>query len=269
MKNVDYPKSTALVTGATSGIGLSIAIELLSRGIGRLVVVGKQQQKLDRTEKELRKKCGDGQEVRCILVDLTERDAGAAIEKQIQEWGWTIDILVNNAGLAAKNTFASDPSQDNAVACVDVMVRMVVDLSLRFLPGMVQRGHGGLLNLGSTAAYQPVPWTATYAACKAFVLSWSQAVRQEQLGTGVRIACIVPGITKTNLDGRGGGEARGLLDYVSIHQTADVAKAALDAFENNSAAQIVGFNNKLLRLAGVPVPASVMAKFVGLSRGPP
>lgn len=269
MKKVDYPGSTALVTGATSGIGLSIALELISRGIGRLVVVGKQQQKLDKTEKELRQKCGGRQEVRTILVDLTKHDAGATIQKQIQEWGWTIDILVNNAGLASKNTFASDPSNDNAVDCVDVMVRMVVDLSLRFLPGMVERGHGGLLNLGSTAAYQPVPWTATYAACKAFVLSWSQAIRQEHLGTGVRIACIVPGITQTNLNGRGGGEVRGALDYVSIHQPAYVAQQSLDAFERNSAAQIVGFNNKLLRLAGVPVPASIMAKFVATSRGPP
>ncbi len=269
MKRVDYRASTALVTGATSGIGRSIAEELLSRGIGRLVIVGKQEVKLAKTKEELREQCSEHQEVRTILVDLTNHDAGMTIQDQIIEWQWTVDILVNNAGLAAKNQFASNPSTDNALDCVGVMVRLVIDLSLRFLPGMVERGQGGLLNLGSTAAYQPVPWTATYAACKAFILSWSQAVRQENLGNGVRIACIVPGITQTNLNGHGGGETRGTLDYVGIHQPSDVARAALNAFENNSAAEIVGLNNKLLRLAGVPVRASVMASIVAKSRGPP
>lgn len=149
------------------------------------------------------------------------------------------------------------------------MVRAVIDLSSRFLPSMIQRGRGGLLNLGSTAAYQPVPWTATYAASKAFILSWSQAVRQENLDKGVRVACIVPGITQTNLNGRGGGEARGTLDYVGIHKSSDVAKAAMDAYEQNSAASIVGLNNQLLRLAEVNVPASILAKVVAKSRGPP
>ncbi|GAC96094.1 NADP-dependent L-serine/L-allo-threonine dehydrogenase [Pseudozyma hubeiensis SY62] len=260
MRKVDYPRSTALVTGATSGIGFSIAQELISRGIGKLVIVGKQQDKLSSSEKHLGQKCGAKQEIRSVLVDLTRHDASDYIQKQVSEWGWTIDILVNNAGVATKQNFVS--GRDQALSCVDVNVRAVVDLSACFLPAMLERDSGGLLNLGSTAAYQPVPWTATYAATKAFILSWSQAIRQEHIDSGVRIACIVPGITKTNLDQHGGGESRGALDYVSVHQSAYVAKEAVDAYERNSAAQIVGLNNKLLRLAGVPMPARFMAAFV-------
>lgn len=269
MKKVEYSKSTALVTGATSGIGRCIAFELVARNTKRLVIIGKQQAKLTATEEELRQKCDANQEIRTILVDLNDHDAGATIQRQVEEWGWTIDILVNNAGIASKETFASNPAQDRALATVDVNIRAVVDLSLRLLPGMVQRGSGGLLNIASTAGYQPVPWTATYSATKSFILSWSQAIRHEHLGTGVRIACIAPGITKSNLNQQGGGELRGALDYVGIHQPAYVAKAAVDAFEKNSAAQILGLNNKLLRLAGVPVPGFIMASFVAKARGPP
>ncbi|EST05669.1 Short-chain dehydrogenase/reductase SDR [Kalmanozyma brasiliensis GHG001] len=267
MNKVDYSTSTALITGPTSGIGRSIAFEIVSKGIARLVLVGRQQSKLDQTADELRQKCSARQEIRTILADLTEREAGANVQSKVDEWGWSIDILINNAGVARKASFAS--KDDNALDCVDTLVRIVIDLSSRFLPGMLERRRGGLLNIGSTAAYQPVPWTATYAACKAFLLSWSQAVRQENLESGVRIACIVPGITKTNLNGQGGGEVRGLLDYVGIHKSDDVAKAALDAFERNSAAKILGLNNQLLRLSGVPVPASVMARVVATSRGAP
>lgn len=269
MIEVDYAKSTALVTGATSGIGLSIAHELLSRGIQRLAIVGRNETKLSSTFKDLQSASKEGQEVRTILADLTSHDAGQTIQSQLTEFGWTLDILVNNAGIATKSRFASEPLKGNGTDAVDVMVRVVVDLSLRFLPGMLERKRGGILNIGSTAAYQPVPYTAVYAACKAFLLSWSQAVREENINSGVRVACIVPGITQTNLNGQGGGETRGALDYVGIHKSDDVAKAALDAFEKNSAAEIIGLNNKLLRLAGVAVPASVMAKVVATSRGAP
>lgn len=254
--------------GASSGIGRAIAFELVARKIGKLAIVGRNQEKLEKTAEELRQ--AGALEVRTIVADLSSHEGPATVEKKLKdEFQWTLDILVNNAGLAAKETFAKNLETDTALASIDVMVRAVVDLSLRFLPGMIERRRGGILNVGSTAAYQPVPWTATYAACKAFVLSWSQAIREENKDTGVRIACIVPGITKTNLDGHGGGETRGTLDKVGIHDPADVATAAINAYEHNSAAHIIGVNNKLLRLAGVPVPASVMASIVASSRGPP
>lgn len=122
------------------------------------------------------------------------------------------------------------------------MLRAAVELSLRFLPDMVERRKGGILNVGSTACYQPVPYTSIHAASKAFILSWSQAIREENLhcNTGVRIAQIVPGVTETNLDGKGHGEKRGPIEWVDVDQPADVAKAAVDALVGNAAAKAVG-----------------------------
>ncbi len=273
LPNVDYAASTALVTGATSGIGKAIAFEFVTRGIGRLVVHGRNEEKIKKTIAELEahqksSKTGTQTELRTVCSDLKEEDGVAKVQKQLEEQGLQVDILVNNAGLAAKTTFVEEP---RAVETVNVMCRAVVDLSQRLLPSMIKRDSGGLLTLGSTAAYQPVPWTATYAASKAFVHSWSQAVRQEQISAGskVRIALIVPGITKTMLDGQGLGERRGTLDIVGRHETSDVAKAALDAYEQNSAASIIGTGNKLLRLVEVAAPASFNAALVAKSRGPP
>ena len=270
---VDYAASTALVTGSTSGIGKAIAFELVARGIGRLVVHGRNDEKLKKTIAELEQhqtaiKTRVQTELRTVSSDLAKEDGAAKVQEQLEEWNWQVDILVNNAGLAAKIDFVED---SRAVGTVTVMCRAVVDLSQRLLPGMIQRNSGGLLTIGSTAAFQPVPWTATYAASKAFVHSWSQAVRQEQLsaGSSVRVACIVPGITKTMLDGEGLGERRGTLDLVGRHEPEDVAKAALDAYEQNSANSIIGIGNKILRLAEVAVPASINAALVAKSRGSP
>jgi short-subunit dehydrogenase len=230
---VDYSNSTALVTGGSSGIGQAIATELVARGIARLVIVAHNQEKLDKAASELKQSATDPTklEVKTISADLASRDAAEEIKSQIEGWGWNVDILVNNAGLARKQQFGLKGENDISLRTVDVMVRAVIDLSLHFLPGMVERGSGGLLNVCSTACYQPVPFTAMYAASKAFMLSWSQAIREENIDTGVRIAMIVPGITETNLDGQGHGERRGALDAVGIDKPETVAKAAVDAYE--------------------------------------
>lgn len=265
---VDYSQSTALVTGGSSGIGQAIAAELVSRGIARLVIVTHNQEKLDKAAAEL-KQAGSNVEVKTISADLASHDAAAEIKRQIEGFGWKVDILVNNAGLARKQAFAMKGENDVSLRTVDVMIRAVVDLSLHFLPPMVERGSGGILNVCSTACYQPVPYTAMYAASKAFMLSWSQAIRQENIDTGVRIATIVPGITETNLDGDGHGERRGALDAIGIDKPETVGKAAVDAYEANSSGTIVGANNSLMQAALHLVPASVKASMVASARGKP
>lgn len=265
---VDYSQSTALVTGGSSGIGQAIAAELVSRGIARLVIVAHNQEKLDKAAAEL-KQAGSNVEVKTISADLASHDAAAEIKRQIEGFGWKVDILVNNAGLARKQAFAMKGENDVSLRTVDVMIRAVVDLSLHFLPPMVERGSGGILNVCSTACYQPVPYTAMYAASKAFMLSWSQAIRQENIDTGVRIATIVPGITETNLDGDGHGERRGALDAIGIDKPETVGKAAVDAYEANSSGTIVGANNSLMQAALHLVPASVKASMVASARGKP
>jgi short-subunit dehydrogenase len=268
LAKVDYANSTALVTGATSGIGRAIALELVSRGLVRLVIVARSEEKLNAVAAEL-KQASSALEVRTVAADLEKQDVGVEIQKQVEQAGWNIDILVPNAARAAKEVFASDLKTDTALATVDLNVRAVVDLSLRFLPGMAQRRSGGILNIGSTAGHQPVPFTATYAASKAFLISFSQAIREEQRDAGVRVACIVPGITQTNLGGPGQGERRGALDKVSIHQPDEVAKAAVDAYEANAPTQVVGFNNKVLQAAINVLPASTTAAVISKARGHP
>lgn len=268
LDNVNYGKTTALVTGGSSGIGRAIALELMARGVRKMVLVARDKEKLEGVASEMKQIAVD-MDVRTISIDLSEHDAAEKVQQQVQGWGWQVDLLVNDAGLGRKQLFAMDGEHDVSLHTVDLMVRAVIDLSIRFLPSMVERGHGGILNVCSTAAYNPVPFTAMYAASKAFMLSWSQAVREENRETGVRIACIVPGVTETNLDGQGHGERRGPIDMVGIDQPEDVAKAAVDAYEENAAQSIVGANNKIYETVISFLPASVRAHFIAKARGAP
>lgn len=265
---LDYSKGAALVTGATSGIGKEIALELARRGVKKIVIVARQQEKLDRTVEELRGVSNEI-EVHTIAIDLSDHDAATSIRQNIDAVGWPVEILVNNAGLARKYVFAKEPEHDPSLRMVDTMVRAVVDLSLQFLPGMVERRRGGILNIGSTAAFSSVPWTAAYAASKAFVVSFSQAIREENRETGVRVACIVPGITETNLDGSGNGERRGVIDLVGIDQPVDVAKGAVDVLEANEPASVFGWNNRLFKVAQEYLPSAWNSHRIAKSRGEP
>lgn len=159
---INFSASTALVTGGSSGIGRAIAEELVACGVRQLIVVAKDEAKLSQAAKEIQS-LKPGVEVRTIQANLTTHDASKNIQKEVQEFGWTVDILVNNAGFGRKYNFAEDPENDTSLACVDLMVRAVVEMSLLFLPGMKERRKGGILNIGSTACYQPVPYTAMYA----------------------------------------------------------------------------------------------------------
>lgn len=265
---LDYTQGAALVTGGTSGIGKQIAVELVRRGVRKIVIVARDADKLDEAAAELRTVDADV-EVHTIAVDLADHQAPAEVRKNVDAKGWPIEILVNDAGFGRKYVFAEDPENDPSLPMLDLMVRAVVNLSLLFLPDMVKRGRGGVLNIASTAGYEAVPYTAIYAASKAFVISFSQAIREENRDTGVRFACIVPGVTETNLDGQGHGERRGALDWVGIADPEDVAKVAVDVLEANDAARIHGWNNRLLQAAQDLLPKSVNAHLIAKARGRP
>lgn len=270
LPELDFSNSTALVTGGSSGIGRAIAEELVSRGVRQLVLVARTEDKLRKAAEEIGAST-TGLAVRTIKADLTSRNAPEKVQQEIQGWGWNVDILVNDAGFGRKYVFGEYLRTDTSLACIDLMVRAVVDLSLRFLPDMVKRRKGGILNVGSTACYQPVPYTSIYAASKAFILSWSQAIREENLhrDTGVRIAQVVPGVTETNLDGKGHGEKRGPIEWVGVDKPADVAKVAVDALVENAAAKVVGWNNWAFHAGMNVLPDSAKAKLVSASRGVP
>ena len=268
LQPLDYSNGAALVTGGTSGIGKEISVELVRRGVRKLVIVAQDENELNETAGELQK-LDPACEVHTIAADLSEHGAAAKVRENVDAKGWPVEILVNNAGFARKYIFAETPEEDPSLPMVDVMVRAVVDMSLKFLPDMVKRGRGGILNLGSTAGYNPVPFSSVYAASKAFVISFSQAIREENIDSGVRIACVVPGVTSTNLSGEGHGEQRGTLDAVGVAEPGDVAKAAVDVLEANDAAKTLGWNNKLLAAAQSLLPNSASAHLIAKSRGRP
>ncbi|QXC61878.1 SDR family oxidoreductase [Aquihabitans sp. G128] len=211
------PDRTAVVTGASSGIGAEIARELVRRGHG-VTLVARRADKLADLAAELR---GSGVRAEVLATDLADRDARAGLLDRVTELGLEPDILVNNAGLSTLGPIAqADPAAEMAMIEVDVVA--VADLCSRFLPGMVARGRGGILNVASTAAFQPLPGQAGYGGCKAFVLSYTRSLGGELRGTGVAATALCPGPVDT-----GFGEAAGFAK--------EDAEAALPAFMWESA----------------------------------
>ncbi|MDT4922181.1 MAG: uncharacterized protein QOI15_3083, partial [Pseudonocardiales bacterium] len=171
------PDRAAVVTGASSGIGTEIARELHKRG-QQVVLVARSTDKLNAIADEL----GEGAHV--LAADLSDRPTRAGLLDQIDGMGLTPNILVNNAGLSTLGPVAlSDPEAEMNMIEVDVVA--VADLTSRFLPGMIDRGRGAVLNVASTAAFQPLPGQAGYGAGKAFVLSYTQSLAAELRGSGV------------------------------------------------------------------------------------
>ncbi|PYQ04504.1 MAG: hypothetical protein DMF82_10500, partial [Acidobacteria bacterium] len=166
----------ALVTGASSGIGEAFARALARRG-RPLLLVARRAERLARLAEEL----GGPGRADVIALDLTRADAGAMLEAEVARRGVELDMLVNNAGSGLTGRFAELPV-DRQLAMVDLNARATVDLTRRFLPGMIERKHGGVINVVSTSAFQPVPFFSVYAASKAFVLTFTESIAGELAG---------------------------------------------------------------------------------------
>jgi short-subunit dehydrogenase len=184
--------STALITGASSGIGRELALAFASHGHD-LVIVARRKDLLD----ELAQRCREqhGANVECIPMDLLEPDAPLSLYEQAPP---DIEILVNNAGVAESGAFAEIPLETHE-RLVQLNVAVLTTLTRLFVGPMVSRRRGRVLNVASVAAFQPIPALASYAASKAFVLSLSEALHEELRGTGVSVTALCPGITRTEL----------------------------------------------------------------------
>ncbi len=190
----DHQSSTALVTGAASGIGLAIARALVGRGAPRVLIVAQDEEKLHAVAAEL-SRAPHAPCVECFFADLAAADGPARVRLEADRLGWPIDLLVNDAGLRSSGAFASRKERNDPLAVVDLNVRAVVALSALFLPDMVGRGRGAVINIGSTAGSGAVPFPAVCAASKASVISLSRALWTENRGKGVRVVCVLPGVT--------------------------------------------------------------------------
>jgi uncharacterized protein len=184
---------TALVTGASRGIGEVFARQLAALGKD-LVLVARDEHSLRTTAGEL--SAAHGVRVHVIAADLSLPGAAAAIWAETARLGVEVDLLVNNAGLGKRGAFATLAGEAQA-AMVRLNVNTPVELARLYLPGMRARRRGGIINVASNAAFQPVPYLAIYAASKAFILHFSEALAEEVGADGVRVMALCPGATDT------------------------------------------------------------------------
>jgi uncharacterized protein len=232
---------TAIVTGASSGIGEAIATELARRG-HQVVLVARRADRLHAIAGTLTQKA------HVLPADLSSRTDRAALPGRIAALGLTPDILINNAGLAGRATVAKAvPEQQLNVVEVDVAA--VVDLCSRFLPGMVERGRGAVLNVSSLAGFYPLPGHAAYGAAKAFVLSYTESLRTELRGSGVVASALCPGPVDTGFDvvaGFSAGERAATLPRFMWKSADQVARAAIDGLDAGKCRVVPGRANQLV-----------------------
>jgi len=191
---------TALVTGASSGIGLELT-KLLARDRHDLALVGRDRGRLDELAKEL--SGGFGVAATVLIHDLSNPAAPAAIARELSDQFVTIDVLINCAGFGTAGQFAETPIS-TSLGLIQVNVAVPTHLTSLFLPGMLERRRGRILNVASTAAFQPGPFMAVYFASKAYLLSFSEALSSELRGTGVTVTTLCPGTTRTEFHDRAG-----------------------------------------------------------------
>ncbi len=234
-----YTGKTALITGASSGIGAVFARELAAQG-ANLILVARSEGKLRDLANTLTSQYSIRAEV--IAADLSRPDAGQELFAATQRLGLPVDILINNAGFGTHGHFDSiDAEREQQEIMLNVAA--VVDLTHRFLPAMVARGNGSIINVASVAAFQPVAYMAVYGASKAFVLSFSEALWAEYRGKGVRVLALCPGATSTDFFNVVGTEDAAL----GTKETPEkVVRVALRALEQGRPSVISGRQNAFM-----------------------
>ena len=253
------PTSTqaALVTGASSGIGEAIARRLAERG-HRLILVARSTDALRALANELSTEHGVRAEP--LACDLTDPDARDRLASEVAGLGLDVSILVNNAGFGVYAPF-SKSDRERELAQVRINTEAVVDLTARYLPAMVRRGEGAVLITASTAAFQPLPGNAAYAASKAFALNFADALHREAGQSGVTVTALCPGPVKTGFQ-----DASGAHDFAAtlpkpLWRSADqVADAALRGLEKGRRVVVPGTPNRLLAALGRFSPRPVVLR---------
>jgi len=247
--------STCLVTGASSGIGADIARELARRGHG-VTLVARREERLRELADEVSGAYGIRAEtVAADVGDASERDR---VRSEVAERGLTVDALVNNAGFGTGGRFQDlDPNREREMVQLNVVA--LHSLCADFVPEMIDRGRGAILNVASTVAFQPLPRQATYAATKAFVLAFTEALYADLHDTGVTATALCPGITRTEFFEVGGmeSEASNAPDF-AMKDSTEVARVGVDAMASGRRVAIPGAFNRVSAASGRLTPRSVL-----------
>jgi uncharacterized protein len=253
--------STCLITGASSGIGADVARSLARRGHG-VTLVARREERLRELADELRSQC----EVRVETVasDLGDRDARDKMLRELAQLAVNVEVLVNNAGFGSGGRFQDlDPKREAEM--VRLNCEAVVALCGRFVPEMVRRGRGAILNVASMAAFQPLPRQATYSATKAFVLAFNDALHADLSGTGVTTTALCPGPVRTEFaDSAGIGEEAESVPEMMWEESPDVAEAGVRGLERGKRVVVPGgVLNRATALGGQHVPRWALLRTVG------
>jgi short-subunit dehydrogenase len=254
------PDATALVTGASSGIGAEIARELAKRGHG-VTLVARREERLRDLAAELSE--GHGVRAEVIGADLVHPAGRDALAARVEELGLHVAALVNNAGFGGGGKLAR-ADREYLVRMVQLNCEAVVDLQARYLPEMIERGSGAVINVASTAAFQPLPGSTVYGATKAFVLSLSEAAHAELKGTGVSVTALCPGPVKTEFIqvARIDEAAADSLPDVFWTPVETVAREAVDGAEKGKRVVVPGILNRAGSITGQHTPRAVALPIV-------
>ncbi|HOX56112.1 MAG TPA: SDR family oxidoreductase [Candidatus Paceibacterota bacterium] len=246
---------TVLITGASSGIGLELARCFAAEGC-RLALVARKGNALEALASELRK--AHKIQAQVITADLAQPEAPTRLLAHLQAAGLKVDVLVNNAGIGAQGRFAQLPL-GRQLEMLQVNITSLTHLTGLLLPGMLERRRGGVLNVASTAAFQPGPGMTVYYATKAYVLSFSEALAEELAGTGVSVTAVCPGPTATNFGTVANMRTLGMVKKVSMTAEA-VARLGHRAFRRGKAVAVTGLRNQIPAFLVRVVPRAVVRK---------
>ena len=244
----------ALVTGGSVGIGAALADVFASQGHD-LILVARSGDRLQQRAAEIERT--HGVKVAWYVEDLADPEGPARLYRSVGADGLTVDYLVNNAGVGLYGKFATTDLQAET-RMIQLNVTSLVELTKRFLPGMVERRSGRILNVASTAAFVPGPWMSIYYATKAFVVSFSAAINYELKPYGVTVTTLCPGPTESEFKARAGSQ-RSRLFETFVMDAHTVAKAGYDGMMSGREIVVPGLRNKMVPIAARLIPRPLMA----------
>lgn len=248
-------KETALITGASSGIGLEFA-KLFAADGSDLVIVARREERLKEIAEEL--EAAHGVKVHVLAKDLSKPKAPEEIFSYVNKQKIQIDVLVNNAGFGKKEEF-SKTDKDIHLEMVQVNITALTHLTKLFLTGILERGYGGILNVGSLAGFQPGPNLAVYFASKAYVLSFTEALAEEIENPNIKVSCFAPGPVRTEF-GEKSKLDDSLLFKLSLMDSAPAVKAGYEGFRKGQIIVIPGIKQQVVPLLNRITPRFMLRK---------